>query len=161
MTQTCILYGEDAEHLITIWQQVVTTTTTTTISATANQTYAILQNQVHSYCADASYSSVTSDTLAACKSRCTNEPACNFISYWENPRTSWCHLTTTCDSSHSEDSLHLVTIWEKAQAYEDENAAAIQEVQHFARQKRKRNKKKRRAVTPQQRLRTKTISAGA
>jgi len=55
-------------------------------------------------------------------------------------------LTTTCDSSHSEDSLHLVTIWEKAQAYEDENAAAIQEVQHFARQKRKRNKKKRRAV---------------
>eukprot|EP00441_Pelagodinium_beii_P002288 CAMPEP_0197704208 /NCGR_PEP_ID=MMETSP1338-20131121/125823_1 /TAXON_ID=43686 ORGANISM="Pelagodinium beii, Strain RCC1491" /NCGR_SAMPLE_ID=MMETSP1338 /ASSEMBLY_ACC=CAM_ASM_000754 /LENGTH=550 /DNA_ID=CAMNT_0043288107 /DNA_START=78 /DNA_END=1730 /DNA_ORIENTATION=+ len=67
----------------------------------------------HQYCHDPLWKADSSLGLDDCKSRCDQDGACKFISFWESNGDNWCHETTTCTDIHNQDPDHTITIQKK------------------------------------------------
>mmetsp|Transcript_74216 Transcript_74216/g.131223 ORF Transcript_74216/g.131223 Transcript_74216/m.131223 type:complete len:199 (-) Transcript_74216:125-721(-) len=67
----------------------------------------------HQYCHDPLWKADSSLGLDDCKSRCDQDGACKFISFWESNGDNWCHETTACTDIHTQDPDHNITIEKK------------------------------------------------
>jgi len=88
-------------------------TTTTATSTNVKFGYELHHGPGSDYCAETGMISESSSLgKDDCESRCTADPACQFVSLWESGGLNWCRLNGACDVL-GQQSWHTINIYQK------------------------------------------------